>query len=289
VTVLDVIKRSTEFLEAKGVESARLQVELLLAELLQLPRLQLYLNFERVLSESELGRMRERIRRRAAREPLQHILGSVNFCGCELTVNRAVLIPRPETELLAEHATRYLAALKETGVENPGVLDFGTGSGCLAIAIARSCASARIVALDVSAEALDVASANATRHQVNGRIRFVQSDRFAALGKEPPFHLLVTNPPYIPSDEIATLDPEVRNHDPRLALDGGLDGLDFYRELAASSPAFMADASRLMAEYGDGHAPAVRQIFEQAGWTIHAIEPDLSGRERFIIASPSKG
>ena len=237
MTVLEVIQRSTPFLAQRGVESPRLQIELLLAHALKLPRLQLYLNFERVLAEPELETLRALVKRRGQREPLQHILGSVSFCGLELAVSPEVLIPRPETELLAERAWNFLNLI---GGDRPGTepagcraLDFGTGSGCLAIAVAVKSPAARVVALDVSAAALSVARANAERHHVSDRLEFLESQGFTALPGGASFDLILSNPPYIPSGDMAGLEPEVRDHDPQLALDGGADGLDFYRRLAA--------------------------------------------------------
>ena len=237
MTVLEVIQRSSEFLARKGVESPRLQIELLLAHVLQLPRLKLYLNFDRALNSLELETVRSFVKRRAAREPLQHILGTTSFCGLEIAVNSNVLVPRPETELLTERAIEYLSCLpSEPGI----VLDFGTGSGCIALAVAIRCPNAEIHALDISEEALAVARQNAARLQVEGRIRFYLGDGFAALPCARQFHLIISNPPYIAGSEIESLEPEVRFHDPRLALDGGIDGLDFYRRIAAEAPAWLA-------------------------------------------------
>ncbi len=175
VTVVDVIQRSSEFLARKGVDSPRLQVELLLAHILQLPRLKLYLNFDRMLTEPELEQLRQLVKRRGQREPLQHILGTVSFCGFELEVDGRVLVPRPETELLAERAWEHLARMT---APPPIALDFGTGSGCLAIAMAAKCPAARIYAVDVSDEALAVARRNAERHNAAGRIQFLHGRHF---------------------------------------------------------------------------------------------------------------
>ena len=281
MTVLEVIQRSTEFLQRKGVESPRLHSELLLGHVLQLPRLKLYLNFERALTEAELDALRPLIKRRAEREPLQHILGTASFCGLEIAVNRDVLVPRPETELLAERAVQFLS----TRPAQPSVvLDFGTGSGCLAITIALQCPSANMHALDISEAALAIARQNAARHQVADRIQFHLGDGFAALPAQQPFHLIVANPPYIPSAEIDALDPEVRDHDPRLALDGGVDGLDFYRRLAAEAPARLAPGGRLMVEFGDGQEKRLPELFERLQWRVEAVEQDYSRRPRFLIA-----
>ena len=279
--MLEVIQRSSEFLAKRGVESPRLQTELLLAQVLALPRMKLYLDFERKLNETELEKLRQFVRRRGEREPLQHIVGSTSFCGLEIAVSSAVLIPRPETELLAERAVKLL---KERGVEGASVLDFGTGSGCLAIAIAAQVAGAEIHALDVSEDALAVARTNAARHGLSGRIQFHRGDGFAALPEGMRFDFIVSNPPYIATEEIASLEPEVRDHDPRLALDGGTDGLDFYRRLAAEAGARLNAGGRLLVELGDGQAAAVRALCESAGWRVEPVENDYTGRARILIA-----
>jgi release factor glutamine methyltransferase len=287
VTVLEVIQRSTDFLACRGVESARLQTELLLAHVLGVPRLRLYLDFERPLSAAQLDTLRALVKRRAAREPLQHILGTASFCGLELKVDRRVLVPRPETELLAERAWQFLGLIASDPAGSPRALDFGTGSGCLAIALALHCPSAHLVAVDTSEEALDVARENAARHGVADRIEFVAADGFAALGPGRAFDLIVANPPYLPTAEIEHLAPEVRDFDPRVALDGGPDGLRCLRQLAREASRFLRASGRLMVEFGDGQAEAVATLFGEAHWTVEATEPDLTGRARFLIARPA--
>ncbi len=282
VTILEVIQRSTEFLAKRGVASPRLQIELLLAHALQLPRLKLYLNFERALTEPELATVRELVKRRGERQPLQHLLGTTSFCGLEISVNPHVLIPRPETERLAERAWQFLATLNS---QPATALDFGTGSGCLAIALAVKCPTAKIHAVDISRDALEVARQNAARHGVVERIQFHTGDGFAPLPEGLRCDLVVANPPYIPSDEISTLEPEVRDHDPRGALDGGADGLDFYRRLAAETAGRLRPDGQLMLEFGDGQASAIGDIFQRHHWRVECVEKDLDGRERFLIAS----
>jgi release factor glutamine methyltransferase len=325
VTVLEAIQKSAEFLAKKGVDSPRQQAELLLAHLLKMPRMKLYLNFERTLTAAETDALRDLVKRRGRREPLQHITGSTSFCGLEIAVNRHTLVPRPETELLAESGWKFLAGLaaeserqsptrREEGESlahagpeagAPIALDLGTGSGCLAIALATKCPSARIVATDISADALALAKQNAARHKVAERIEFIQGDGFAALhseGRVPrapnrqdenggsqssplrKFDLIISNPPYIPSAEIATLQPEVRDFDPRAALDGGVDGLDFYRLMASEAMAFLKPGGRIMLELGDGQARAIRKIFEAEKWIVEAVMEDYSQRERILIA-----
>jgi release factor glutamine methyltransferase len=278
VTVLEVIQRSSEFLGKRGVDAPRLQTELLLAHVLGLPRMKLYLDFERQLNASELDRLRQFVKRRGEREPLQHIVGTTSFHGLELEVTREALIPRPETELLASKALGFLA-----GRNGASVLDFGTGSGCLAVVLA-ALSAAVVHALDISEAALALAGRNAARHALVERIRFHLGDGFAALPAELTFDLIVSNPPYIPTDEIASLEPEVRDHDPRLALDGGVGGLDFYRRLAREATSRLNAEGRLMVELGDGQDAAARALFAAAGWRIEAVEPDDTGRPRILIA-----
>jgi release factor glutamine methyltransferase len=323
MTVLEAIQKSAEFLAKKGVESPRLQTELLLAHLLKLPRMKLYLNFERVLAPAEVDGLREFIKRRGQREPLQHIIGSTSFCGFEIAVNRHALVPRPETEILAELGWQFLNqnlngradlpvgqdAQQRVPTKLKSALDFGTGTGCIAIALAVKCPSAKIVATDISLDALALAKQNAGRHNAAERIEFLQSDGFAAFQSEGrvtrvpnseietkirdscnsplrkmEFDLIISNPPYIPSAEIATLQPEVRDFDPRAALDGGADGLDFYRKLAMESKPFLKPGGKIMLEFGDGHADAIRKIFEAEKWIVEAVKEDYSQRARILIA-----
>lgn len=298
--MLEVIQKSAEFLARKDVDSPRLQAELLLAHVLKLPRMKLYLNFERTLSDAELDAVRELVKRRGQREPLQHIVGSTSFCGLEMAVNRNVLVPRPETELLAEAGWFFLNSLRNSRREEAQThsremdqslltsaataLDFGTGSGCIAIALAVKCPDARIVAMDASADALTVAKQNAERNGVSERIEFLHGDGLAALPPGARFDLIVSNPPYIPSAEIATLQTEVRDFDPRAALDGGADGLDFYRLLAAQAAACLRPGGKIMLEFGDGQAAAIRKLFAAPGWSVEAVRADYTQRDRILIA-----
>jgi release factor glutamine methyltransferase len=284
LTVLEVIQRSTDFLAKKGVDSPRLQAELLLAHVLNLRRMQLYLHFDRTLAPAEIEQCRELVQQRGRHEPLQYLTGTVCFCGLALAVTPDVLIPRPETELLAERAWGYLNQLVSDGTVAPLVLDFGTGSGCLAIAVAVHCPTARVEALDISERALEVAARNATRHRVAERIHFSHGSGAAALPGETRFDLLLSNPPYIPTAEIETLAPEVREHEPRSALDGGVDGLNFYRTLAEHGRPLLKPAGRLMVECGDGQTEPVRRLLENQKWIVEEIVQDYTQRPRIVIA-----
>jgi release factor glutamine methyltransferase len=319
------------------VDSPRLQAELLLAHVLSLKRMQLYLNFERVLSTEEADRAREIVRRRGEREPLQQIVGSTSFCGLEIVVNRHVLAPRPETELLAERGWRFLKdsfspspasvglrrgkdGEKESNLravplaticaegrdgpltpalspsegerESPGTqgasrlaFDLGTGSGCMAIAVAVNCPGCRVVAADISAEALTTAKQNALTNGVAERIEFRRGNGFEVVGQGEQFDLIISNPPYIPTEEIASLQTEVRDYEPRGALDGGADGLDWYRRIAAEAGAFLSQEGKVMLEFGDGQAEAIRKIFEEQKWIVEAVIEDYTRRPRIVIAA----
>ena len=281
MTVREVIQRSTEFLQRHGVDSPRLQAELLLAHLLKLPRLQLYLNHDRALAEPELAALRALVQRRSKREPLQHLIGSTSFGGLEITVSPSALIPRPETERLAELAA---AALSKCAAPAPCVLDFGTGTGCLAIALATQFKAAQVHALDISEAALALARANAQRHGLTERVAFHLGDGFGALPTGLRFDLIISNPPYIPSQEIEVLQPEVRDFDPRAALDGGEDGLDFYRLLAREAPDWLEAGGGLFAEFGDGQESALPGLFNEAGWRAVTVHRDLTDRPRVLEA-----
>jgi release factor glutamine methyltransferase len=243
--------------------------------------MQLYLKFERALLPKEVDDLRELVRRRGDREPLQHILSSTCFCGLEIAVNRDALIPRPETELLAEAGWTFLSTLSS---QPSTALDFGTGTGCIAITLAVKCPAAQVSAVDISPDALALARQNAARHLVESRLQFFAGDGFAPLPAGVRFDLIISNPPYIPAAEIDTLEPEVRDHDPRLALDGGTDGLDFYRRLAREAADFLKPGGRLMLEFGDGQEALLPKIFMQQKWVVEAVRPDYNRRPRILVA-----
>jgi release factor glutamine methyltransferase len=286
VTVLEVIQRSTTFLEGKGVDSPRLQAELLLAHILKLPRMRLYLNFEKVLSEEETKLSRELVKRRGQREPLQQIVGTTSFCGHEIAVNRQVLVPRPETEILAETGWQFLQTL-DSGSE-ARALDFGTGSGCIAIALALKIPTAKIFASDNSLEALNLARQNCDAHQLSGRIQFLEGDGFQSASGVAPLDLVIGNPPYIPDAEIETLEPEVKSFEPRSALAGGADGLDYYRRFSREAAAWLRPGGKIMLEFGDGQETALEKMFAEQKWIVEALIPDYTRRPRILVAKTAE-
>ncbi len=281
-TVLEILKLSSDYLAKRGVDSPRLQAELLLAHILGLPRLKLYLNFETILGDNDVDQMRMMVRRRGQREPLQHLLGTTSFCGLEIKTTPDALIPRPETELLAERGWTWLNSRS-----TPHFLDFGTGTGCIAITLLKNAPGSRGVALDISPSALALAKSNSDLHLLSDRLDLVLGDGFGALEPSLRFDLILSNPPYIPTAEIATLDPEVKNHDPSSALDGGADGLDFYRLLAQVAPTRLKPNGRLMLEFGDGQATALRELFLLHNWIVEGVELDYSQRERILLVTPT--
>ena len=283
-TLEETLNRHTAFLAERGVESPRLQSELLVADVLQMPRLNLYLDSKRLLSPEAARQVEALVQRRANREPLQQILGATSFCGLEIAVRQDVFIPRPETEVLAERALKVLRSFQSSEREPIRVLDFGTGTGCLPIYLAVNVPAAECFAIDKSQAALDLAGANAATHGVSDRIRFVLADSVAALPETLRFHLVVSNPPYIPTAEIQTLEPEVRQFDPIAALDGGADGLDCYRQLAGSLPRILAPGGRWLTEFGDGQADALKELLQSSGWHAEDFWPDYSGRLRLFQA-----
>ncbi len=283
MTLLELIKRSTDYLAAKGIDSPRLQSELLLGHVLQKPRLNLYLEFDKSLEEKALNTYRDLIKRRAKREPLQHLVGSTSFCGYPIKVSPDVLIPRPETELLAEQAWHFLTRRSQEGFHNSHVLDFGVGSGCIAISLAKKFPEIRIDAIDISPGAIAMARSNAEINGINDKIEFYTGDGFTAIPPSKRYDLIVSNPPYISSGEIANLQPEVRDHDPRIALDGGRDGLDFYRLLSTESPQFLSSDGTLMIEFGDEQIKGIENIFGRNPWNIESVVKDYSGKPRIAI------
>ncbi len=279
-TIKECLNEGITRLAASGIPDARVDVEWLLEHVTAIRRLELPLNYSRELNEPEWSLYLELIQRRGRREPLQHILGSVNFLGHDIQVSKSALIPRPETERLAELAIERLRALDSDGPLR--VLDFGTGTACLAIALVKALPDLAATALDISASALDLARTNLIANDVSERVELVESDGFTNLAAERQFDLVVSNPPYIPRADIRELQQEVKDFDPHLALDGGQDGLNFYRDLAAQGKRYIVPEGGLMLEFGDGQTEAIQAIFNQAGWAQGTSHHDLCDRSRFL-------
>ena len=278
--LLSVLEATTGHFTKHGVPSPRLQAELLLAHALSLPRLGLYLQYERDLNATELDTLRELVRRRAAREPLQHVTGSAGFCGLMLKCSPAALIPRPETEILVEHAARIL------GESSPGlVIDVGTGTGAIPLALARKQPAFQYLGLDISDDALALAAENAAASAsappAGTSVTWRKGNLLENITESAA--LITANLPYLTPAEIESAEPEVR-HDPRLALEGGADGLDFIRRLI---PQAFRLAPALLLECGPEQAPKVSALAREAGFAKVAVHPDLTARPRVVEARRS--
>lgn len=281
LTVLDVIQRSSSFLESKGVESPRLNAEWLIASSLGMDRMKLYMQFDRPLNQEELAEMRARVGRRAKREPLQYIIGSAPFHELDLKVDRRALIPRPETEQLVELAIDSLG-------ENDGeyrILDLGTGSGAIALAMAFALPRAEIIATDANEEALELARENALRCGLQTRVEFVRSDWFEALEERSAFDLIVSNPPYLTEAEIASAEPEVTQHEPARALVAGPDGLSDLQRIVAGAYERLKPGASLWLETGIAHREPLLERCRAGGFAEARGLDDWSGRPRFIHAT----
>ncbi|MEK0445043.1 MAG: peptide chain release factor N(5)-glutamine methyltransferase [Verrucomicrobiota bacterium] len=272
-TVLEVLRSTTDYFSKSGVESPRLNIEHLLAHVLGRRRMDLYLEFDRPLGEAELAPLRLLVRRRAAGEPLQHLLGSVEFMGRVFACDARALIPRPETEQLAD------LLLKMYPIAPQQILDMGTGSGVLALTLAASWPGAEVHAVDVSPEALALARSNAQGLGLQDRVQFHEGSLFFPPGKT--FDLLVANLPYIPSEEIGHLSREVQR-DPRLALDGGEDGGVIIRDLILQARSRLCGLLAL--EIGHDQSPGLSEFLGGAGYREIRGGMDYSGRNRFLFA-----
>lgn len=275
-TLLEVLNKTTAFFQQKGIARARVDAEWLLADALGCKRLDLYLQFERLLDESMLKKMRSLVARRAAREPLQYILGNAPFCGLLLKVQPGVLIPRPETEELVEY-------LVETIQPSPArVLDLGTGTGAIALALAAAWADSGVVAVDYSSDALNVARANAEQAGLEARVSVSQSDWFSAV--EGDFNLIVSNPPYLSEEEWGSAEPEVRDHEPRKALIAANDGLSDLETILLEGRKHLMPGGTIALETGARRHDALANIAEEAGYDSWETVPDLRGTPRFFLA-----
>jgi len=280
----DVIGQAAQILTRAGSESATLDAEVLLGHALAMTREQLIVMADSPLGAEPAERFQSLLARRLQREPVAYIIGGQEFWSLDFQVTRDVLIPRPETERLIEVALLLAAQMRS---EQPlRVLDIGTGSGAIAVSIAKELPSARIYATDISPSALAIARRNATLNGVVERITFLCGDLFAALADhEAQFDLIVANPPYIRRAEIATLKPEVSQWEPSAALDGGADGLDFYRRIAAQAGQFVAPNGTIALEIGAGMGSEVTSILIQAGcFQDVKIVHDYAGRDRVAVA-----
>jgi release factor glutamine methyltransferase len=278
-TVLSLMNWTEVYLASNSIDGPRLTAELLLAHVLQCSRMDIYLNFDKPLTKEELARFKELLRRRVAREPLQYILGDAVFMGLTFKVDRRVLIPRPETEILVE---RTIDTLRSFGDRALRVLDIGTGSGNIAVSIAHFLKNARVVAVDVSEDALDVAEANARSHKVDDRVEFRRINILASVEGLSGFDCVVSNPPYVTHDEANTLSPEIIKHEPRIAVFGREEGLEFFRRIAEIGMQLLNPVGVILVETAYDQAAAVKTIFTNCGYREIEVFKDYDGNDRVV-------
>jgi release factor glutamine methyltransferase len=280
-TVRRLLEWTEDFLRKRGVEAPRLEAQILLAHALGCSKIDLYVRHEEEPPESQRMAFREMIRKRSEGMPVAYLVGYREFYSLQFAVTPDVLIPRPETETLVMEALRRIQSMVA-----PRVLDIGTGSGCIAVSLAKQHKTAQVTAVDVSAAALAVAAANADRHGVRSRITFVEGDLFKPVSGQT-FDLVVSNPPYIAHNELPTLDAGVRDFEPRSALDGGPDGLAYYRRIAAEAPAHLNLGGSVLVEIGPTQEALVRDLFA-AHFEPGPTYKDAAGRPRVVSARRRK-
>lgn len=279
-TVKALLRWTTDYLAGKGVEASRLEAQILLAHVMACKKIELVARSDDEPTAAEKAAFKDLIRRRVEGWPVAYLVGRREFYLLAFEVTPAVLIPRPDTEALVLEALNRLKGLAASAV-----LDLGTGSGCIAVSVAHQAKTARVTAVDVSPDALDVAKRNAAAHGVADRTTFLAGDLFAPLPAGAAFDLIVSNPPYVTPGELAALAPEVRDHEPRVALDGGPDGLAFYRRIAAESGRFLKPGGSVLVEVGWTQDEAVRAIFEtRSELAVGPSVKDLGGRVRVATA-----
>jgi release factor glutamine methyltransferase len=277
-TIGSILKWTGQYFGTRGIESPRLDAEVLLSHVLGKPRIYLYVHFDEPLEAAELAQYREYIRQRVARQPVAYIVGRREFMGLTFQVTPAVLVPQPDTEVLVQAAIDRLPAMPTARVA-----DIGTGSGAIALSLLYYMKQLRAAAVDISQAALTVAAANAAALGVADRAVFYEGDLLAPLAGET-FTAIVSNPPYIPTADIAGLAPEVRSAEPMGALDGGADGLAFYRRLVANAPAFIVPGGFLAVEVGIHEAQPVIELAErQTAYDRTEILKDLAGIDRVVV------
>ncbi|PKO18890.1 peptide chain release factor N(5)-glutamine methyltransferase [candidate division BRC1 bacterium HGW-BRC1-1] len=282
LTLGEVIIRTTDFFRGKGIVTPRLDAELLVGEVLGMDRLQVYLSFDRPMAESEMARARELVRRRAGMEPVAYILGRRDFFGRSFEVNPAVLIPRPETELLVEAALAALRDERWAGEAELRVLEFGVGSGAIAVSLAAEEPRVQVVATEISPAAAEVARRNAERHGVSDRVTLLVQADFEGVGDG--FHVLAANPPYVDPADKATMMPDVVNHEPHQALFADNLGYAAIEQVLKAAPELLATGGSVIMEVGAGQMDKTKEIAKAAGLAEVSVIKDYAGIERILVA-----
>jgi release factor glutamine methyltransferase len=286
VNIKETLENTVNFFEEHNIENARLDAEILLADLLNMERIDLYLNFDLPLKGEELEEYRKRIIKRARREPVAYITGYKEFMSLNFNVNKSVLIPRPETELLVEEILSYC---KENDIVSPNIVDVGVGSGAIAVSIAYYMERAKVLGIDISESVLKIASLNIKKYNLDKRVKVIKGDLISPLIKmgKNNVDIIVSNPPYISKEEMKTLPEEVLK-EPGLALYGGSDGLDIYKRLIKQVEGFLS-RGLLALEIGNRQANSVKGFFSRGFWNKIEIKQDYSGNDRLIMALREPG
>ena len=279
----DVLRDARRFLQSQRVPEASASAEFLVSHLVGFKRLELYVKGDQLVPADTTARLEKLLKRRAEREPLSYLLGTQEFFGMKMKVTPDVLIPRPETELLVRRAIYWIRLM-----EARSVADLGTGSGCIAICLARSFPHLKVYATDISLKALRVAKMNGRDNKVLGQVRYVQADLFkpapaSGLRSFPQLDMIVSNPPYVAREELSGLAPEI-HREPRVALDGGERGLEVIRRIVQQAPAHLKPGGMLLLEIGDDQGPEVRRLMLEAGLSDVSIEKDLDHLDRVAVA-----
>jgi release factor glutamine methyltransferase len=283
--IIDLTKWTTDYLQSKGFESPRLNVELLLSHVLKLKRIELYLNFERILKPEELAEFKSLLKRRLGNEPVQYIIGETEFFSLKFLVNKSVLIPRPETEILVEKVIDFCKK-KYPEDKTINVLDIGTGSGNIAISLAKNLPLAKVVAIDISNEALETAHKNAEIHNVSEQIQFKKIDIItekipSEMGKK--IDILVSNPPYIPLQEFQNLPDEIKKFEPEIALHDNSDGFSFYKKIVDLCELFFNSSGSIFFEAHYKGGETLKNILEQKGFRSVSLYKDYNEIDRVVV------
>ncbi|MGB7160423.1 MAG: peptide chain release factor N(5)-glutamine methyltransferase [Tepidisphaeraceae bacterium] len=286
-TVRRLLEWTSQFFTRKNVDAPRLSAELLLAHVLNVPRIKLYTDYERALGEHDLARFRALVQRASEQEPIAYLTGKAHFFNLEFEVGPGVLIPRPDTETLVENVLQL--ARNTPGFESPRVLDLCTGSGCIAAAIAHRLGSAVVMAIDKSEKAVAIARKNLERLGLAGRVSVEQGDLYEPLSRvvdAAPFNLIVSNPPYVPTNQLAALDRNVRDYEPPEALDGGLDGLTLHRRILEGAADRIVPGGRIYLEIGYDQGPASREMADHYAERFDDVRvlKDYAGHDRVLTA-----
>lgn len=289
-TIVKILQWTTGFLKEKGADSPRLDAEVLLADLLGMRRVDLYLNYDRPLDFDELSGYRAMVRRRAVREPVAYIIGKKEFYSLDFMVNRDVLIPRPETELLVDYAVESAIKTRFAEKDDLYIADIGTGSGAIAVTMAREVPHAKIYAVDSSEKALATAGKNAIYHGVQDNITFMEGDLLTPLLElNVNIDLILANLPYVPASGFSDMAPDVKDYEPHSALAGGADGFDLIKRLVIGAKDVLNDGGRVILEIWPDHVDRIKELCAGRSIGVSNVIKDLSGRDRIVILDAGKG